>query len=195
MCQARECAHQESILKSDYLSTNADRMVERTEGLNNCLDSDGFNLLEMVPPDQVLMLGTGAENMFLSWRSYYKFSFIEGEDPVNTVFKALNHTFTQDEWPQLFSENFFRRIEGRAFQSLREIASFNQGCSPDDLVYYIKWDATQRNTFHGIYMINHRLEYCMPYYDYDLVDFALTLPFELCWDRKLQKLAICRDFS
>jgi len=198
IAQARKVArrknvpHRESILTSDYLSANADRMVGRTEGLLNCLESHGFNLLEMVPTDQVIILGTGAENLFSTVRSYFKFSFIEGEDPVYTFFKVINRIFQQDEWPELFSEKFFRRIEGRAFQSLSQVASQYQGCSPDDLVNSIEWDATQRNWFQGIYMINHCLEYCIPYYDYDLVDFALTLPLDLRWGRKLQKLALCR---
>ncbi len=41
-------------------------------------------------------------------------------------------------------------------------------------------------------MINHRLEYCVPYYDYDLVDFSLALPLDLRWERKLQKLTLTR---
>ena len=183
--------HHESILENNYLSTNAERMVDRTEGLLNCLQSHGFNLLEMVPPGQVILLGLGSESFFYSFRSYKKFSFTKGEDPVYTFFKLINRVFPQAQWSELFSETFYPRIEGRAFQSLTQAAKPFLGCPPDDLIEAVILEATLRGWLQGIYMINHRFEYCLPYFDYGLVDFALALPFDLRSGRKLLKMTLC----
>ena len=50
----------------------------------------------------------------------------------------------------------------------------------------------RRYTLQGLSTINHRMEYVEPYYDYDLVDFALMVPINLRWERRIQKLTLAQ---
>jgi asparagine synthase (glutamine-hydrolysing) len=50
----------------------------------------------------------------------------------------------------------------------------------------------RRSLLQGLATINHRLEYSEPYYDYDLVDFAMRVPVHLRWNRKIHKMALAR---
>jgi hypothetical protein len=42
----------------------------------------------------------------------------------------------------------------------------------------------------GMPMISHIMEYTVPFYDNDLIEFILNLPLYLRWNRKLVKMAI-----
>lgn len=180
-------------LSDDYPARWAERTIERADGLLNCLSSHGFALREMADRCEVMMLGNGGGAFFECMRTYYpELQSIEG-DPEIAYFNASCEIFREEELACLLTEDFFSRIKGRAFASLKADLDELKPNSLDNIL-----DANglredeRRCVLQGLSTINHYIEYIEPYYDYDLVDFVLTVPVHLRWDRRIQKMVLGR---
>jgi asparagine synthase (glutamine-hydrolysing) len=185
--------HRALYLKEDYLSAYAQLAVRRAEGLLNCLSSHGFALQGMAPECQVMMLGNGGDTLLDAFRSYRPQLLAMQQDMVSDYFQITNDLFSEQQASRLFSATYYTQVKGRAFASLE--ASL-VGLTPNsvDNIYdaHRLREFNRRSVLQGLFTVNHYLEYSEPYYDYDLVDFALHIPTDLRWNRKIQKLVLAR---
>jgi len=184
--------HRMLYLSEDYLSAYAAQTVERTEGLLNCLNSHGFALHAMADECQAMMLGNGGDVLFYTYCSRYPKSLTMQGDVISNLFQ-LNSLFSEEETARLFSQQYYPRVKGRALASLESTMAELTPNSVDNI-----YDTHQllgyhrRSILQGLFTINHRLEYREPYYDYDVVDFALRIPPYLRWNRKIHRMALAR---
>lgn len=185
--------HQVVALEANYLSRFAGSTVERADGLLNCISSHGLALLDMADTCQVMMLGNGGDSFFQAVRTYLPDLVNIKGDPINFFFQVINHLFREDQLAQLLEGTFYSRIKGKAFTSLKSSLDEQGPNSLDNTLdaQHIR-EHQRRYTLQGLSTINHRMEYVEPYYDYDLVDFALMVPIHLRWERRIQKLALAR---
>jgi len=199
ICRAQEVARVAGVpqrtlyLAEDYLSAYAEQTVERGEGLLSCLHSHGFALHAMADECQVMMLGNGADILFYTFRSYRPQLLTMQDGLAMNLFRVTNHPFREEEMAHLFSEQYYPRIKERAFASLESALAKLSPNSVDNI-----YDAHRllgyhrRSVLQGLFTINHRLEYREPYYDYDVVDFALRVPPHLRWNRKIHRMVLAR---
>ena len=185
--------HHVLAFEDDYISKNAGRVIDRGDGMLTCTASHGFVLQAMTAQCRVMMLGNGGDSFFWAYRSYLKpgeEKLLEGEP---NFFPIINFPFKAEVLPDLFTAAYFSRIEGRAQESLRTSLAGLSPNTPDNLLDCISLrELERRYTFQGLFTINHFIEYTEPYYDYDLVDFALKVPLDMRWDRKIQNLALIK---
>jgi asparagine synthase (glutamine-hydrolysing) len=193
VAQVAGVPHRILHLEEDYLSAYAERSVRRAEGLLSCLSSHAFALHSMAEECQVMMLGNGGDTFFDVFRSYRPELLTMRGDMTCAFYQVTNHLFSTREAERLFSDRYYPRVKGRAFASLQSTMAELVPSSVDNIYdahrlreYY------RRSLFQGLFTINHRLEYSEPYYDYDLVDFALQVPVHLRWNRKIQRLTLAR---
>jgi asparagine synthase (glutamine-hydrolysing) len=183
--------HHKIYLAEDYLSERADATVSRSDGLLNCVSSHGFSLLTMSEQCEVMMLGNGGDSFFQTIRTYFGgLSGIEGE-PIHAYFQTINHQFREEELANLLTSDYYGRIRGRAFTSLQAAFDELEPNSIDNILdaHHLR-EHQRRYTLQGLSTINHRMEYSEPYYDYDLVDFALSLPERMRCKRRIHKMAL-----
>jgi len=180
-------------LPEDYLVQNAELAVERTEGQINCFESHGFLLNALRPEFREIMLGNGGDSFFLAFRAYRRKLLQMSGDPVDDFYQATVSPFDDGQVENLFTGEYYSRIKGQARENLRASLAEMRPNSLDNL-----YDAhrlrefNRRGLLSGLFTTNTHLEYTEPYYDYDLVDFALSLPVFLRWERRLPLLALSR---
>ena len=185
--------HRTLYLEENYLSAYAEESAERTDGLLNCLNSHGFALHAMAEECPVAILGNGGDSFFLAFRSFRPQILDMEGDLISVFYRATNHPFSDREAARVFSEAYYPRVKGRAFASLESTLAALMPNSVDNV-----YDAhrlreyNRRSLLQGLATINHRLEYSEPYYDYDLVDFAMRVPVHLRWDRKIHEMVLAR---
>jgi asparagine synthase (glutamine-hydrolysing) len=193
LAKVAKVSHAPLFLSVDYPSRLAERTIERADGLLNCLSSHGFALREMADRCEVMMLGNGGGAFFECIRTYYpELQSIEG-DPEIAYFNAMSEIFREDELACLLTEDLFSRIKGSAFASLKDDLDKLKPNSLDNILdaNCLREDE-RRGVLQGLSTVNHFMEYIEPYYDYDLVDFILTVPVHLRWDRRIQKMVLTR---
>lgn len=103
---------------------------------------------------------------------------------VQAVYRKMSGIFANGEiMSLLFRDDSYRKINGTAFESLRQIL---RGCK--DTIYanrgdhFFFRDRAAHNSALGLYIARTQFEYRTPFLDNDLVDFVLTVPPELRWD-------------
>jgi asparagine synthetase B (glutamine-hydrolysing) len=175
-------------LGEDYLARLAEPAVSRMEGMANCLDSHGLVLNQIRPNQEILMLGNGGDSFFLAFRAYRRKLLELSGDPVDDFYTATAAPFDEAGLVELFTPEFHNRMAGLVRENLRASFAEMQNNSLDNL-----YDAhrlrefNRRGLLQGLATTNTHLEFVEPYYDYDLVDFALSLPVEQRWERRLPK--------
>jgi asparagine synthase (glutamine-hydrolysing) len=180
--------HRTLHLERDYLSSLAEPAVLRTEGLLNCLSSHGFALQAMAPDCQVIMLGNGGDTLLDAFRSYRPQLLQMQGDLVGDYYRIVNNLFSEEQATRLFCDAYYPRVKGQAYTSLESSLADLTPNSVDNI-----YDAhrlrefNRRSVLQGLFTINHYLEYTEPYYDYDLVEFALKIPTQMRCDRLIQK--------
>lgn len=194
VAQMVDVPHRALHLAEDYPSAYAERNLERTEGLANCLLSHPFALHAMVKECQVMMLGNGGDSFFYVYRSYRHRSpsTITG-DLSSNLFDLINRPFSAQQAARLFNETYYRRLKGRALASLESALAELSPNTVDNIydAYHLR-EHQRRSRLQALPTITHRLEYAEPYYDYDLVDLALQIPQHLRWNRKIHRLVLAR---
>lgn len=99
----------------------------------------------------------------------------------------------EQQHSHFFSEQYYRRIGSRSVNSFRE--HFKKARVPgstNKTVYFALRHEALRTSGYGITLLRSQLLPRMPYYDNDLVDFALRVPPELRRDRHIQIQALKR---
>jgi len=185
--------HRALYLEENYLSAYAERTVERADGLLNCLNSHGLALQAMAKQCQVMMLGNGGDSFFYAYRSYRRKLLEIAGDMIQAYYQVTNRIFSAEETAHIFNDHYYTRIKGQAFASLESTLADLTPNSVDNIydAHHLR-EHQRRYTLQGLFTVNHSLEYSEPYYDYDLVDFALGLPVHLRWDRNVHKMVLTR---
>ena len=184
-------------LTPDFLPRCAAKGVWLTEGM---MLSNVFYVLSPLPQvrESVNVIFTGdCGDWILGGASPAKKKFANLSDDV-LMQRHYDHYYNrglipEGEHSRFFSEHYYRKIQGKSVESFREhYRKVTVPGSTNKAVYFALRHEALRTSGYGIALLRSQLLPRMPYYDNDLVDFALQVPPALRRDRHIQIQVIKR---
>ncbi len=163
----------------DYLRYWSWTGVWLTEGMTRA----AFHSLGILPEIRkrvaILFNGFGGNELWghLSF-SLLEFVFAkESKNWVRRFFNKMNEPFSEDLLSKLFVPRYYSQIQTKAFQSFAEsIAKFPEKSPFNKIYHFLIRERGRKSILYGPLSDNNLVEYRAPFYDYDLVDFLLTIP-------------------
>jgi len=162
-----------------YLKHWARTGVWLTEGMTRA----SFHSLEFLPEIRksalILFNGFGG-NEFMGVLSLSLLKFLFAKRPKNWVrrfFHQINEPFSEDLLSKLFVFQVHSQIKERAFQSFADtIVSFPEESPLNKIFHFLIREKARKSHLYGPLSDNNLIEYRVPFCDYDLADFLLTVP-------------------
>ena len=168
------------VLSPNFLEEWSRLGVGLTEGMNNCVN---FHGIEFVPQlrekASVVLNGLFGNEVFglLSLASVRFFLERRAKTWMTNYYRQLNHPFPESVQPDLFQAKYYSEVKGLVFQSLAEILDNCPAVSPFNKLYYFRFtEQARKSSLYGLVLDNNLVEYRVPFCDYDLVDFSLSIP-------------------
>ena len=163
----------------DYLKHCARTGVWLTEGMTRA----AFHSLEFLPEIRknvsILFNGFGG-NDFMGHLSLGLLGFAFAKRSKNWMrrfFHKLNEPFSEDLLFSLFVPQYYSQIKERAFQSFVDtITNFPEKSPFNKIYHFFIREKLRKSHLYGPLSDSNLLEYRVPFCDYDLVDFLLTVP-------------------
>jgi asparagine synthase (glutamine-hydrolysing) len=188
-------------LKSDWLLDMADEAVRITDGMGNLVNLHALATLEAESAlAKILykgflgdaMMGFGLRHQL--WSNY--------NDQITTAAHLQVHrdqgviTFDPErDHKDLFTEAFQNEIHTAVIDNY--ISGMKDAETPvlaDQRIYFDFYQRVPRMTIKGIEVARHRTMVRLPFADKELVEFSLTIPPGLRYQRRLLKNAVIRAF-
>jgi asparagine synthase (glutamine-hydrolysing) len=167
-------------LSPDFLKKWAKLGVWLTEGMNNCVNFHGIEFTPEIRKEaQIILNGfLGGELFgFVSFRAIKLLSQKNSKGWINDFFRQINYPFPESEQIHLFQPKYYSQIKGLAFQSFVKLVNDIPADSPFNKFHYFRFKEQAPKSFlYGLLVDNNLVEYRVPFCDYDLVDFVLTIP-------------------
>jgi asparagine synthase (glutamine-hydrolysing) len=167
-------------LRPDFLVHWLERGVWYTEGMSNCLNFAGIEVLPTVRRISSYVMNGYGGNEFLGFLSgnLAKYYYWGSQSRLaNRFYRDLNTLFREEELYQLLNPNLVKEIKGAAYESLQGILKNCEEKIPFAKLYnFLLTQKARRLNLLGIIMDHSHLEYSLPFYDYDFAEFALALP-------------------
>lgn len=166
-------------LSPEYLKKWAKKGVWSTEGMSNCINFHGVEILPQVREKVKIMLYGLEGNTWLGFLSLslLEYLFLKHEEAfINRFFHKLNSPFSEKVQGHLFRKEFHKKVRGLAFQSLKESLKIIDYKSCLNKVYhFLVTEKDRRLTILGAIVDHDFVDYRLPFYDYDFVDFAQSI--------------------
>lgn len=178
-------------LEPDWLSNKAERAVLLTSGNGNVINLHAIATLEQEATiSPVIYKGFMGDAMFgfgirpRFWADYDQDTLIEQHLEAYRDYRVL--TFDPKEHSEFFSDAFYHntRQEWRSeFQAGMLACGCNQMASQRS--YFDLTQRVPRMTINGVDVVRDRAVVRLPFTDNDLVEFSLTIPPHLLYQRQL----------
>ncbi len=175
-----KCPNDFFQLSPDYLKKWAKKGIWITEGMNNCVNFHGVEILPEIREKSKIMLYGLEGNTWLGFLSLGLLEFLLSKDEnsfIKRLFHKLNSPFPVRIHSQLFRNEFFRKNKGLAFESLREsLKNIDYQSNFNRIYHFLVTEKDRRLTILGAIVDHGYVDYRLPFYDYDLVDLAQSIP-------------------
>lgn len=163
----------------DYLRYWSRTGVWLTEGMTRA----AFHSLEFLPQIRknvsILFNGFGGNN-FMGHLSFGLLEFAlvkKSKNWIRRFFHRMNEPFSEDLLSKLFVPQYYSQIETKAFEAFADSVANLPEKSPFNKIYhFFIGERERKSTLYGPLSDSNLIEYRVPFYDYDLVDFLLTIP-------------------
>lgn len=172
--------HHSFPLSPDFLVHWLERGVWYTEGMSNCLNFAGIEVLPAVRQISSYVMNGYGGNEFLGFLSgnlakYYYWG--NSSKLADRFYRDLNTLFREEELNQLLNADLVKEIKGAVYESLQRVLKNCEEKTPFAKLYnFMLTQKARRLNLLGIIMDHSHLEYSLPFYDYDFTEFALALP-------------------
>ena len=187
-------------LKPDWLLSKAQEAVLITDGMGNIVNMHALATLEPEAEYAKViykgflgdaMMGFGLR--YQLWAEYSEADFVSGHLQVHKDQGVI--TFNQAEQETLFSPNFRNEVKNAVFDAY-VAGMHDSGASllADQRNYFDFKQRVPRMTIKGVEVVRNRMMVRLPFCDNDLVEFSLTVPPGLRYERRLMKNAFIRTF-
>lgn len=167
-------------LSPDYLKEWAEKGVRSTEGMSNCLNFDGVEILPRMREKSSIMLYGLEGNTWLGFLSLGLLEFLVSKEEnkfIKRFFHKLNSPFSEKAQVNLFRKEFHRRVRGLAFQSFEEsLRAIDYQSNLNKVYHFLVTEKDRRLAILGAIVDHDFVDYRLPFYDYDFVDFAQSIP-------------------
>lgn len=163
----------------DYLEHWARTGVWLTEGMTHVASHSFEFLPEIRKNAPILFNGFGGHDL-MGHLSFGLFKFALVKEPKNWLrrfFHKSNGPFAEELLPKLFLPEHYPEIEGRAFEAFAEtLAQLPEKSAFNKIYHFFLREKARKSLLYGVLSDSSQIEYRVPFYDYDLVDFVLTIP-------------------
>jgi asparagine synthase (glutamine-hydrolysing) len=163
----------------DYLKHWARTGVWLTEGMTRT----ALHSLEFLPEIRknvsILLNGFGGNDLMghLSF-GLLEFAFVKrSKNWVERFFHKINEPFTEVLLCELFLPQYYSQIKERAFRSFADcVINFSERTPFNKIYHFFIRERARKSLLYGPLSDSYLVEYRVPFYDYDLVDFLITIP-------------------
>jgi asparagine synthase (glutamine-hydrolysing) len=192
--------HQFNELRPDWLLHQANEAVRITDGLGNIVNMHALaNAAEEAQHAQVMYKGFLGDAMLGFGLRHFHWGRYGAETWALAHMQTLRDrgviTFDTQERAALFSEPFQAALGDSLLESYATVMA--ESASPDLADQRIVYDFRQRvprMTLNGVEALRGHMHVRLPFADNDLVDYTLSVPPGLRYERRLIKNAFIRAF-
>jgi len=197
---AREIANKAGVrntfveLRPDWLLHLAEEGVRITDGLGNIVNFHALApLSEVAAHAKIIYKGFFGDALM----GYYDFREFLGIYDIDTVTRMLfdryTITFGPEEQQELLAPEYYLPAKGLVYDACRAaLAEADTELAYDQLYHFDLCHRQRRMTLNGVQLVRSRAVARIPFCDNDLVDFMLSMPPGLRFDRHLAKAAFIR---
>lgn len=180
-------------LRDDYIKENASRHTWVTEGEADASCSHFYEFMPVVDDYVGIILdGTAGDLVMGSYSDPRVMKMMEREDIFNYIFfERVNKYFAYKELKYILTEDFYKKTGDFSYDKTKSIFMRIPETSPNimlDLFYLQSY--IPRWIFSGLKNIRQFVEVRSPFFNYELFDFALSLPYEYRYHRRLYRTAM-----
>lgn len=178
----------------NWVKEYADFHLTLTEGFHSWVHMHGISTLPTARAlFEINLTGLGGD-LVLGGPTDAEGTLLQTPDEVAYLiglFELFNQRYN---WPgiseaeerMLYTPSVYAQLQGLAFESLRQELQPYLRYSRENRVDYFGFQVDIRHYIHYITFMRSHIEVRYPYYDYDLVDFLLSLPVNFRAGRRLQ---------
>ena len=150
-----------------------------TEGMTRVAVEGLECLPEILKKATILFNGFGGNNFMghLSF-SLAEFLFMKKSNHwLIKFFRKINLPFSEDLLSKLLVPPYYAQIKRKSFESLAvTISDFPETIPFNKIYHFFITERERKSTLYGVLADSGLVEYRVPFCDYDLVDFLLTVP-------------------
>jgi asparagine synthase (glutamine-hydrolysing) len=187
-------------LKSDYLLEAADKGVRLTDGLQNCVHMHALaTVIEETQHAKIIYKGFMGDALMGYGMTRSLWSNYPDDELTEAHYQAYAEVggilFDRFEQQELFTDGFHRQVEERLNQSYRDaIDESGSKLFADQRNYFDLCQRVPRMTLQGVQLVRSQAVVRLPYCDNDLVDFMLSIPPGMRFERYLMKKAFTQRY-
>lgn len=178
-------------LKPDWLLKEGEKAVKITDGMGNLVNLHAIaNLEEETQFAPVIYKGFMGDAMFgfglrpRFWANYDPETEIQEHLQAYRDYRVL--TFDLPEHPGIFTDTFLSNVKDGLMQDFRNgMRSSGVRQLATQRLYFDLTQRVPRMTINGVLVARDRAVIRLPFTDNDLVDFSMTIPPYLAFERKL----------
>jgi asparagine synthase (glutamine-hydrolysing) len=179
----------------------ADLHLKLTEGFHPWIHMHGINMLSDLRQHVDVNL-SGLGDLLWTQSNFAPLHLIKIPDELaftTLLFELYSQKYS---WPGithveerfLYHESFYPRVAGLAFDSfVKELEPFTGLPYPQRVAAFNLINHFSRHLLYAAIFGRSHIEYRFPYFDLELMSFCYGLPFELGYDRRLQRAIIARE--
>lgn len=187
-------------LKPDWLLHKAAEGIHLTDGMANLVNLHAMaNLEAQTDHVQVIYKGFMGDAMlgfplrYQHWAHYTREDSYEAHHQVHADQGVM--TFDGDEYKQLFTVASLAQMPCTPDESYRAaLDAYQPRFMSEQRVHYSMTQRTPRMALNGVLVVRGRTAVRLPFVDNDLVDFAVTVPPGLLYQRRLVRQTFIRDY-
>jgi asparagine synthase (glutamine-hydrolysing) len=150
-----------------------------TEGMTRVAVEDLECLPEIQKKATILLNGFGGNDL-MGHLSFGLLKFVlrgKSKDGLSEVFGKVNEPFSEELLSKLFLPSYFLQIKERVFGAFANLlTNYPEKSIYNKIYHFFIREKARKSLLYGLLVDSGMIEYRVPFYDYDLVDFLLTIP-------------------
>lgn len=190
--------HSIITIDKDLLPESIKMGVYISDGMSTCRYFGFFSVIDKLKMGRdIIISGSGLGELFGDYQFIGEIHFDSNkyEELAQHCFGNLNMIIKNDEMPLLFSGEYFKKIKGKAYNSVKgEIIEAKKHASlPANILYYTLYKNDLRRVIFCSEYTRFKLNARLPSTDIDFIDSILKIPPGLRMNRTLEYEIIKRN--
>lgn len=187
--------HHFLFLERDYISKYAKELVWVNEGASDATCGHLFSILDEIKNFVDIIIDGTSGDMIMGSFVKKEFFSLKSDALLNFIYGNINYPYSESELGLLYKKGYHKKIECIPYESfISEFKKIPLSYPANRFDYFILQNKLRRWLFSGLVNIRSRIEVRSPFYDYDLIDFVLTIPPKLRLNQYLYKRYLLRCF-
>jgi asparagine synthase (glutamine-hydrolysing) len=163
----------------DYLRHWSRPGVWLTEGMTR-VAFEGLECLGKIREKASILFNGFGGNDLMGHLSFGLLEFVyrrKSKDWMSGFFDKVNEPFSEELLSKLFLPSYFPQGKERVFGAFADLlTSYPEKSVYNKIYHFFIREKARKSLLYGLLVDSGMIEYRVPFYDYDLVDFLLTIP-------------------